>query len=151
MKETKTTSSNIARTTPPLENFSQICTILLIILAFINMQPFLVLITTIIMALNALIPAASPYRLLYQYVLVPLDVLKPYPGKEGKLAPYHLSRISVVLLLASTILLFSALAFTFGLGWILGWALDVIVGMLTMVDWGVRSSLWAMRGIFGSR
>ena len=150
MKETTSTSANTPRTAPPLGNFSQICTVLLMMLAFINMQPFLVLITTIIMALNALIPAASPYRLLYQYVLIPLDLLKPLP-REGKLAPYHLSRISTILLLASTILLFSALAFTFGLGWMLGWALDVIVGMLMIWDMGIRFFLWMMRGIFGSR
>ena len=153
MKETTSKSANVPRVKPPLGNFSQICTVLFTALAFLYNQPVLVLIATIIMALNALIPAASPYRLLYQYVLVPLDLLKPYPGEEGKLASYHLSRISTVLLLVSTALLFLTPLLTprwgFGIG--LGWMIDVIVGIVTIWDMGIRFSIWTARGIFGSR
>jgi hypothetical protein len=145
MKETASTSANIPRIEPPLGNFSQLCTILLTALAFTYMQPILVLITTIITALNALAPVVSPYYLLYQYILVPQGWLKPYPGEEGKLAPYRFSRISTALLLASTILLFSAPAIADDWGWKLGWTLVLIVDILMMVDLGVRLSVGILR------
>jgi hypothetical protein len=71
MKEAASTSANISRVKPPLGDFSQVCTLLLTELAFGYNQPVFILITTIVMALNALVPTASPYRLLYHYILVP--------------------------------------------------------------------------------
>lgn len=145
MEETISTSTNIPRIEPPLGNFSQICTVLLTNLAATYNQPVLVLITTILMALNALIPAASPYRLLYQYVLVPQGWLKPRSVEKGKLTPYRFSRISTVLLLVSTILLFFTPALAFNWEWWLGWMLDVMVGLLMMADLVVRLFAWMAR------
>lgn len=148
MKETTSTFANIPRIEPPLGNFSQVCTVLLIQLAFYYKQPVLVLITTIIMALNALLPTASPYRLLYHYVLVPQGwLLKPRTTEEGKLAPYRLSRISIILLLASTVLLFPAPALALG-GSGLGWMIAIIAALLLMADLGVRLSIWILWGYF---
>ena len=149
MKEAVSTSVNTPRVKPPLDNFSQVCTVLLTQQAFTYRQPVLVLITTIIMALNALAPAASPYRLLYQYVLVPQGWLKPRSVEEGKLAPYRFSRISAALLLVSTILLFFAPALAVG-GLGLGWLLTMIVALLMMADLGVRLSIWVIRNLFSS-
>lgn len=111
-----------------LGKFSQGCTVLLTALAFLFNQPVLALITAVIMALSFLVPTASPYRLLYQGIIVPLGLLKPRIVEDDP-APHRFAQgIGALFLLASTILLFLAH------GTVAGWSLDLIVFVLAGIN-----------------
>ncbi|HEY7414184.1 MAG TPA: DUF4395 domain-containing protein [Ktedonobacteraceae bacterium] len=133
MEEATSMHANIPRIDAELGKFSQACTVLLTALAFILNLPVLVLITTIILALSALLPAASPYRLLYRYILVRLGWLKPRIVEDDP-APHRFAQgVGTVFLLASTIVLFFTPS---ALDWI-GWALDLIVAILASINWTI--------------
>jgi hypothetical protein len=66
-----------------LGKFSQAGTVVLAGLAFVLSQPIIVLITGLILALSALVPAFSPYRLIYRFVLLPLHILHYHLGRLG--------------------------------------------------------------------
>ena len=131
MEETTSAQANIPRIDAELGKFSQACTVVLTALAFIFNLPVLVLITMILLALSALIPAASPYRLLYQHVLVRLGWLKPHVVEDDP-APHRFAQgVGAVFLLASTIVLFLTPAPT------IGWILDLIVAILASINWTI--------------
>jgi uncharacterized membrane protein len=131
MEEATSAQANIPRIDAELGKFSQACTVVLTALAFILNLPVLVLITMLILALSALIPAASPYRLLYRYVLVRLSWLKPRIVEDDP-APHRFAQgVGAVFLLASTIVLFFTQAST------VGWILDLIVAILAAINWTI--------------
>lgn len=108
-----------------LNKFSQAGTFVLAGLAFVLFQPIIVLITGLILALAALVPALSPYRLLYRFVLLPLHILRPKIVEDDP-APHRFAQgVGAVFLLASTLVLFLSQAAG------LGWALDLIVFVLS--------------------
>ncbi|GHO58627.1 hypothetical protein KSB_71020 [Ktedonobacter robiniae] len=88
------TSTSAPRVDTNFGKFSQGSTVLLTALAFLFNLPVLVLIATIIMAWSAISPSTSPYRLLYQGVVIPLGLLKPRVVEDDP-APIVLLRASV--------------------------------------------------------
>lgn len=108
-----------------LGKFSQAGTFVLAGLAFVLFQPIIVLITGLILALAALVPAISPYRLVYRFILLPLHILRPKIVEDDP-APHRFAQgVGAVFLLASTLVLFLSQATG------LGWALDLIVFVLS--------------------
>lgn len=108
-----------------LGKFSQAGTFVLAGLAFVLFQPIIVLITGLILALAALVPALSPYRLFYRFVLLPLHILRPKIVEDDP-APHRFAQVvGAVFLLASTLVLFLSQATG------LGWTLDLIVFVLS--------------------
>ena len=71
------TTTTIPRVDTHLAKFSQACVVLLTALAFLLNQPIIVAITAVLMAISALAPSISPFRLLYKGVVLPLRLLKP--------------------------------------------------------------------------
>jgi len=116
-----------------LVKFSAGSTLLLTALAFLlNTQyggPILVVITTIIMALSALVPEASPYRLLYKSIVVPLGLVKPRVVEDDPNPHRFAQGVGAAFLVASAIVLFF---FT----WLtpLGWIFDLIVTALSAIN-----------------
>jgi hypothetical protein len=111
-----------------LGKFSQGCTVLLTALAFVVNQPWLVLITALIMILSALVPTVSPYRLLYKWVVVPLGLLRPRIVEDDP-APHRFAQgVGAAFLLAASILLFLTRLTT------VGWVLDLIVFVLAGIN-----------------
>src|SRR5947209_3085111 len=111
-----------------LGKFSQGCTVLLTALAFLFNLPVPVIITAVIMALSALVPVASPYRLLYQGIVVPLGLLRPRIVEDDP-APHRFAQgVGAIFLFAASIVLFFTPAAA------LGWALDLIVFVLAGIN-----------------
>lgn len=111
-----------------LGKFSQGCTVLLTILAFVLLQPVITLITAIVMAISALAPKASPYRLLYQWIVVPLHLLKPHIVEDDP-SPHRFAQgVGAIFLFASSAVLFV------GHIPVLGWTLDLIVFVLASIN-----------------
>ena len=105
--------------------------VVLTAVAFILAQPIIVLITAIMMALTALVPVASPFRLLYRYVVLPLHLLKPRVVEDDP-APHRFAQgVGAAFLIASTLVLLLAHAT------VIGWALDIIVFVLAGINFTV--------------
>src|SRR5260370_32948839 len=79
----------VPRVDTHLSKFSQGGTVALTGLAFLTAQPVIVLIAAVILLLSVLLPVASPFRLLYQGVVLPLRLWRPR-GTEDHPAPHHL-------------------------------------------------------------
>ena len=125
------TSSDIPRVDAHLSKFSQACVVVLTAVAFILAQPVIVLIAAIIMALAALVPVVSPFRLLYRYVVLPLHLLKLRIVEDDP-APHRFAQgVGAVFLIASTLVLFLTHAV------VVGWALDIIVFVLSGINFTV--------------
>ena len=128
MEPTTSASMDVPRVDTHLGKFSQGCTVLLTALAFVFNLPVLVLITAVVMAISALAPTASPYRLLYRGVVVPLGWLKPRIVEDDP-APHRFAQgVGAVFLFAASIVLFLTHAAA------VGWALDLIVFALATIN-----------------
>ena len=125
------TTSNIPRVDTHLSKFTQACVVVLTAVAFILAQPIIVLITAIMMALTALVPVASPFRLLYRYVVVPLHLLKPRVVEDDPDPHRFAQGVGAAFLIASTLVLLLAHAT------VIGWALDIIVFALAGINFTV--------------
>ena len=111
-----------------LAKFSQACTVVLTALSFLLNQPILVIITALVMALAAFAPIASPYRLLYRYIVVPLHLLQPRIVEDDP-APHRFAQgVGAAFLIVSSILLFLTKAT------VVGWILDLIVFVLAGIN-----------------
>lgn len=118
----------IPRLDAHLGKFSQAATFVLAGLAFVLNQPVIALITALILALSALVPAIGPYRLVYRYVLVPLHMLRPRIVEDDP-APHRFAQgVGAVFLLASALVLFLTHAA------VLGWILDLVVFVLSGIN-----------------
>lgn len=111
-----------------LGKFSQAGTVLLAALAFLLSQPIIVLVTALILAIAALAPAVSPYRLLYRGVVLPLRLWKPRIVEDDPNPHRFAQGVGSVFLIASSILLFLTSATA------VGWALDLIVFVLAAIN-----------------
>jgi hypothetical protein len=128
MQTTSSVSANSLRVDTHLAKFSQAGTVLLTGLAFLLNQPWLVLITAVIMTLSALAPTISPYRLLYRGIILPLHLLKPRIVEDDP-APHRFAQgVGAAFLIASSIMLFFLHAS------LVGWALDLIVFVLAAIN-----------------
>lgn len=114
-----------------LNKFSQACVVILSAVAFVTQQPIIVPILAVCLAISAVAPAVSPFRLLYRGVFVPLRLLKPRLVEDDP-APHHFAQgVGAVFTLASTLVLFfTPLA-------ALGWGLDLIVFVLAGINFSV--------------
>src|SRR5258706_4578535 len=111
-----------------LGKFSQACTVVLTALAFLFGQPIIVLITAIILAIAALAPSISPYRLLYRGIVLPLHLWRPRIVEDDP-APHRFAQgVGAVFLIAASILLFLTKATA------VGWTLDLIVFLLAAIN-----------------
>ncbi len=111
-----------------LAKFSQACVVTLTGLAFLFNLPIVVLITALALMLSTLVPAASPFKLLYQRVVLPLNLLHRRIVEDDP-APHRFAQgIGAAFLLASSVKLFLTHAA------IVGWALDLIVFALAGIN-----------------
>ncbi|HLQ31038.1 MAG TPA: DUF4395 domain-containing protein [Ktedonobacteraceae bacterium] len=128
MEGITSTSSTIPRVDTHLAKFTQASVVALTGLAFLLNQPIIVLIAAILMTLSALIPAASPFRLLYRGVVIPLHLLKPRIVEDDP-APHRFAQgIGAAFLIAATIVLLLTKATA------VGWVLDLIVFVLAGIN-----------------
>src|SRR5437764_14268456 len=122
------TTTNIPRVDTHLAKFSQASVVVLTALAFLLNQPIIVAITAIIMALGALAPSISPFRLLYKGVIIPLHLLKPRIVEDDP-APHRFAQsVGAAFLIVATLVLYLTRATP------LGWALDLIVFVLAGIN-----------------
>ncbi len=128
METPSVTLAHAPRVDTHLAKFSQASVVVLTALAFLLFQPIIVLIAAIFMALSALFPPASPFRLLYRYVVIPLHLWKPRIVEDDS-APHRFAQgVGSVFLIASSIVLLLTSATP------LGWALDLIVFVLAAIN-----------------
>lgn len=114
-----------------LAKFSQICTALLSGLGFLLNQPIFVIVGAIFLALSAIAPTISPFRLLYKGVILPLHLLKPRIVEDDP-APHRFAQsIGAAFLIASSLVLVLTNAY------IVGWTLDLIVFVLSGINFSV--------------
>src|SRR5947209_15190149 len=124
MDQTASAANKPLRVDTHLAKFSQGTIVVLTGLAFLLNQPIIVLLTAIIMALSVLVPAASPFKLFYQGIVLPLGILKPRVVEDDP-APHRFAQgVGAAFLIAASIVLF----FTHLV--VLGWTLDLIVFVL---------------------
>jgi hypothetical protein len=118
----------VPRVDTHLAKFSQASVVVLTGLAFIFQLPVLVLITAVIMALAALVPVASPFRLVYRGIVVPLRLLRPRIVEDDP-APHRFAQgVGAAFLIAASIVLFLTQATA------AGWVLDLIVFVLAGIN-----------------
>jgi hypothetical protein len=125
---TTVTTTQAPRVDTTLAKFSQATTVLLSGLAFIFGQPVLVIIVAIFLALSAISPVISPFRLLYKWVALPLHLLKPRIVEDDP-APHRFAQgIGAVFTIAASLVL------VFTQAYVAGWTLDLIVFALSAIN-----------------
>ncbi len=127
--ETTSPALNAApRVDTHLSKFSQGGVVVLTGLAFLFSQPVIVLIATAVLALSALVPMASPFRLLYRSIVIPLRLWRPRIVEDDP-APHRFAQgVGAAFLIAASIVLFLTQATT------VGWILDLIVFILAGIN-----------------
>ena len=127
----ETIAASAPRVDAHLAKFSQASVAVLTALAFIFNSPLLVLIVAFIMVIAALAPAVSPFKLVYQGVILPLHLLKPRVVEDDP-APHRFAQgIGAAFLIVSSILFFLVHAP------IAGWTLGLIVFVLSTLNFTV--------------
>ena len=128
MQTTSPAYAGSLRVDTHLAKFSQACTVVLTAVAFLLNQPVILIITALVMAIAALAPSASPYRLLYRYIVIPLHLLRPHIVEDDP-APHRFAQgVGSAFLIASSIVLFLTKAT------VIGWGLDLIVFVLAGIN-----------------
>jgi hypothetical protein len=127
MESISTMSSNL-RVDAHFAKFSQACIVVLTAVAFILQWPVLTLITMLCLGISAFAPAASPFRLLYRNIVLPLHLLKPHIVEDDPVPHRFAQGIGTLFLIAATVVLF----FTHATA--LGWTLDLIVFVLSGIN-----------------
>ena len=127
MESISTISSGL-RVDTHLAKFTQACIVVLTAVAFILQWPVLVLIVMLAMGISVVAPTASPFRLLYRTIVVPLHLLQPRIVEDDP-APHRFAQgVGTVFLIAATLVLF------FTHVTVLGWILDLIVFVLAGIN-----------------
>ena len=122
------TTTSIPRVDTHLAKFTQACVVLLTGLAFLLNQPIIVAITAVLMVISALAPSVSPFRLVYQGVVLPLRILKPRIIEDDP-APHRFAQgVGATFLIAATLVFYLLRATP------VGWALDLIVFVLAGIN-----------------
>lgn len=100
----------------------------MIVIAFALNQPWLILLTCLVMIVGLVWPAIGPFHLLYQRVFLAAGLLKPRIADDDP-APYRFAAGmgATVVALSSLLLLVLNLE-------LVGWALAIIVGVLAGVS-----------------
>src|SRR2546421_11119308 len=132
------TTTNVPQVDTHLAKFSQASIVVLTALAFILNQPIIVALTAVVMVLSALAPSISPFRLIYNGVLIPLHLLKPRIVEDDP-APHRFAQgVGAAFLIVATLVLYLTKATA------VGWALDLIVFVLA----GVKLNEGVFAGCF---
>lgn len=114
-----------------LIKFSQGWVIGLTALAFLLQQPWIALAGGVALAISALAPRVSPFRLLYRGVALPLKLLRPRVVEDDP-APHRFAQgVGAVFLFGASAALLLAHAE------LLGWVLDLIVFALATINFTV--------------
>jgi uncharacterized protein DUF4395 len=126
-----TTNAVTPRVDIHLAKFSQACVVVLTGVAFIFNLPIIVPIAAILMLWAALVPTLSPFKILYQRVMLPLHLLRPRVVEDDP-APHRFAQgVGAAFLIASSLFLFLAQAS------LIGWTLDLIVFVLAGINFTV--------------
>jgi hypothetical protein len=114
-----------------LLRFSQLWVVALTALAFVFSFRPLVVIAALALAISAAAPGASPFRLLYRRVAVPLGLLRPRIVEDDP-APHRFAQaIGATFLIAASLVLYLTPAAP------VGWALNLIVFVLAGINFTV--------------
>jgi hypothetical protein len=119
---------NIPHIDAHLNKFSQAWVVALAGLAFVLNLPVLVFIAALCLLISALAPAASPFRLLYKGVVLPLHLLRPRIVEDDP-APHRFAQG-----VGAAFLVVASLVFLLTPATTLGWVLDVIVFVLAALN-----------------
>ncbi len=112
-----------------LLKFSQAWTVGLTALAFAAQWRWLALVAALCLLISAAVPDVGPFRLLYRYVALPLRLLRPRIVEDDP-APHRFAQgVGATFLIAASALLFLAPGAA-----AVGWALDLIVFALALVN-----------------
>ncbi len=112
-----------------LLKFNQAWTVGLTALAFALQWRWLVVVAALCLLVSAAAPSVGLFRLLYRYVAVPLRLLRPRIVEDDP-APHRFAQaVGATFLIASTAVLFLAPGAA-----VAGWALDLIVFALSLVN-----------------
>lgn len=125
-------NSSAPRVDTHLTKFSQAWVVLLTGLGFLlgveHGGRIVVALAALALAISAPVPSASPFRLLYRGVALPLSLLKPRIVEDDP-APHRFAQgVGATFLIAATAVLFLTNAST------VGWALDLIVFVLAGIN-----------------
>lgn len=127
----ETIATSAPRVDTHLAKFSQASVAVLTAIAFIFNSPLLVLISALTMVMAALAPAFSPFKLVYQGVVLPLHLLKPRVVEDDP-APHRFAQgVGAAFLIASSMLFFLVHVP------VAGWTLDLIVFVLATLNFTV--------------
>jgi Domain of unknown function (DUF4395) len=111
-----------------LAKFSQAIVVVLSGLAFLYNQPVIVALAAICLAVSALAPQASPFKLLYRGVVLPLRLWKPRIVEDDP-APHRFAQgIGTAFLLAALLVLYLTPVA------VVGWSLDIVVLILSAIN-----------------
>lgn len=128
METTSPALARAPRVDTHFSKFSQGGVVVLTGLAFLLSQPVIVLIAAAMLALSALVPVASPFRLLYRGVVIPLHLWQPRIVEDDP-APHRFAQgVGAAFLIAASLVLF------FTKATVLGWVLDLIVFALAGIN-----------------
>lgn len=128
MERTSPVLTTSPRVDTHLAKFSQGSVVALTGLAFLFFQPVVVLIAAIVLTLSALVPVASPFRLLYRGIVIPLHLWRPHIVEDDP-APHRFAQgVGAAFLIAASIVLFLTRVTA------LGWTLDIIVFVLAGIN-----------------
>ena len=128
MERTSPVHTAAPRVDKHLAKFSQGCVVALTGLAFLFFQPGVVLIAAVFLTLSALVPVASPFRLLFRGIVIPLHIWRPRIVEDDP-APHRFAQgVGAAFLIAACIILIFTRATA------LGWTLDLIVFVLAAIN-----------------
>ena len=125
------TNAVMPRVDTHLAKFSQACVVVLTGVAFIFNLPIIAPIVAVLMLWAALAPTVSPFKIVYQRILLPLHLLSPRIVEDDP-APHRFAQgVGAAFLIASSLFLFLTQAS------IVGWTLDLIVFVLAGINFTV--------------
>lgn len=106
---------------------NQASIIVLLALAFVLNQPWLVVFVAAVMWIGAFAPKAGLFKLFYQYVLKPARIVRPAPKADDPRPHLFAQGVGALVLSFSSVALFAGLP-------LLGWALSGLVVALAAVN-----------------
>ncbi len=124
----QTPANGLPRIDAHLIKFAQVWVVALTGIAFVLQWSPLVAVAALALAVSAVAPGASPFRLLYRRVAVPAGIVRPRLVEDDP-APHRFAQaVGAVFLVAASLVLLLTGAFA------LGWVLDLIVFALASIN-----------------
>jgi hypothetical protein len=107
--------------------FSQLAVTAGIVLAAVTREPWLIAALAVALTASAAAPPLSPFRLVYERLVVPLGIARPRPSADDP-APHRFAQGVGAVCLAAALVLLLVGAATFG------WMLAGLVAVLAMLN-----------------